>query len=521
MQSTQVSSAINTHRNDKLFSSRPDSVSLNTGRPTNNDIHEAPKLVLGNPPEDANKIGQETRNKAIKEMKFNFMDIFKPHQAFMKLVNKLLYQPQKIHPLNLAMKFQELKNAGLPMEDQFIKTKDDQYIRMWFAQNSKANAMTKIYFHGNAGDITSFTDQAIQDYQDGYNVCMASYRGYSGTNGIPTEQGLINDGLAIFEELIDRRGIAAETIDIKAHSLGAAVAIHAIEQRNRERNPAYYKEMKNIKSIADLDKLIIERFNHLTLGSTFVSIKELARDKFKFIPNFIKQLLTKNIWDNKGKIRLLSNIKHIRFLHGDKDQVIPLRHGQELQQFVRGLGMPSEIIIAEGADHDNVSATLSKQGKLYAIKALIPYQGHYNHITNPLSHSEKYAAEHAVDVCTPIGSPISAMRDGTVIDVQDQFEEHPQDFRAEADEKILEKLSQKTNYILIKGEDGLIQTYLHVQQASSKVKVGDKVKAGQEICSSGHNGATTEPHIHLEISIEDESAPNDKVSLPIQFTTTL
>lgn len=519
MQNTQVFSAIRTNPNSKpSYPIRPDPVSTNTGRPriAKPSLHKVKPSLL-QLPKEALVMGQEIRDQAKKERDISFLDIFSPRKLFMKFIDQLLYQPQKPSYLALSLKFKELQDAGLLLEDHFIKTKDDQYIRMWFAQNPKLNAQTKIYFHGNAGDVASFADQAIKDYQDGYNVCMASYRGYSGTNGIPTEQGLINDGLAVFEELIDRRGIAAETIDIKAHSLGTAVAIHALEQRNKEHNPDYYNGA--FKSVAELNKLITERFNHLTLISPFVSIKNLGKDRLKLIPNFIKQLLAKNIWDNKDKIRRLANVKHIRFLHGDKDLVIPLRHGQELQQFVRSLGMPSELVIAEGADHNNVSETLQKQDRHDAVKALIPYQGSYNHITNPLSHNEKYAAEHAIDVATPIGSPIAAMRDGTVIDIQDQFEEHPQDFRAELNEKVLEELSKKTNYILIEGDDGLIQGYMHVQQGSTKVKVGDKVKAGQEICRSGHNGATTEPHIHLEIGVRDKD--KGKKTLPIQFTTAL
>ena len=41
--------------------------------------------------------------------------------------------------------------------------------------------------------------------------------------------------------------------------------------------------------------------------------------------------------------------------------------------------------------------------------------------------------------------------------------------------------------------------YVHIQPHSAKVKVGDRVKAGQVLCSTGSIGFAPEPHLHLEV----------------------
>ena len=48
------------------------------------------------------------------------------------------------------------------------------------------------------------------------------------------------------------------------------------------------------------------------------------------------------------------------------------------------------------------------------------------------------------------------------------------------------------------GQDGpLYIEYVHVQENSFQVQVGDVVKRGQVICNSGESGFCPEPHLHF------------------------
>lgn len=95
----------------------------------------------------------------------------------------------------------------------------------------------------------------------------------------------------------------------------------------------------------------------------------------------------------------------------------------------------------------------------------------------------------ALDFKMPIGTSVTAIRDGKIILVEDAFDKHGEtaDFNRYA------------NYILIEHPDGTFASYIHLKQNSAKVKEGDMVTMGQEIALSGNTGWTSGPHLHLEV----------------------
>jgi murein DD-endopeptidase MepM/ murein hydrolase activator NlpD len=46
--------------------------------------------------------------------------------------------------------------------------------------------------------------------------------------------------------------------------------------------------------------------------------------------------------------------------------------------------------------------------------------------------------------------------------------------------------------------------YVHIEPHSVRVKVGDHVKAGQVLCTSGNVGFAPEPHLHFEVHRTDD-----------------
>jgi murein DD-endopeptidase MepM/ murein hydrolase activator NlpD len=56
--------------------------------------------------------------------------------------------------------------------------------------------------------------------------------------------------------------------------------------------------------------------------------------------------------------------------------------------------------------------------------------------------------------------------------------------------------------------------YVHIQQHSAQVKVGDRVSKGQVLCFSGQAGFCPEPHLHFQVQ---PSAENDALTLPFVF----
>lgn len=90
----------------------------------------------------------------------------------------------------------------------------------------------------------------------------------------------------------------------------------------------------------------------------------------------------------------------------------------------------------------------------------------------------RWGSLHAgIDIAAPVGTPILAVMDGTVIDSG--------------------PASGYGNWIRVQHDDGSISVYGHM--SSLAVAVGQRVVAGQNIAGMGNEGFSTGSHLHFEI----------------------
>jgi hypothetical protein len=82
-----------------------------------------------------------------------------------------------------------------------------------------------------------------------------------------------------------------------------------------------------------------------------------------------------------------------------------------------------------------------------------------------------------VDIAAPIGTPIYAVEDGTVIDAG--------------------PAAGFGMWVRLRGDDGTVTVYGHINTAL--VSVGQQVTAGDEIATVGNRGESTGPHCHFEV----------------------
>jgi murein DD-endopeptidase MepM/ murein hydrolase activator NlpD len=94
----------------------------------------------------------------------------------------------------------------------------------------------------------------------------------------------------------------------------------------------------------------------------------------------------------------------------------------------------------------------------------------------------------ALDFAMPVGTPIYAARDGIVYSYRDNSDEGG----------ISGKYKNKSNYIMIKHEDGSIGCYWHLQKDGVLIKSG-RVSKGQQIGISGATGQVVKPHLHFSV----------------------
>ncbi len=100
------------------------------------------------------------------------------------------------------------------------------------------------------------------------------------------------------------------------------------------------------------------------------------------------------------------------------------------------------------------------------------------------------------------GKDVFAIAEGTVIYATDK---HNDDKTFDMNVLSQDALELYGNCIAIQHKNGSVSIYGHLKHTSIKVKVGDKVKAQQQIAQIGVSGSSFFPHLHFEVRTDISS----------------
>ena len=94
----------------------------------------------------------------------------------------------------------------MDVEERVLKTPDGARVITWYGK-AQPGKPTLLYFHGNAGSLAVRAERIRRFMNEGWGVCMMSYRGYSGSKGSPTETANVADARLAYGALVqDGRG---------------------------------------------------------------------------------------------------------------------------------------------------------------------------------------------------------------------------------------------------------------------------------------------------------------------------
>ena len=169
-------------------------------------------------------------------------------------------------------------------------------ITEWLAPATSPDKPTIVFFHGNGSDRSDFVRAGERFHQRGWGVLLASYPGYSGNPGAPSEKTLMASARATLDAL----GQPPGGIIVWGHSLGSGVAARMASER---------------------------KLAGLVLEAPYTSITDVAAKSF---PVFPARLILKDHFDTRS---LVSVIKvPVLIIHAEGDPVIPFSMGKELAQ---------------------------------------------------------------------------------------------------------------------------------------------------------------------------------------------
>jgi uncharacterized protein len=186
--------------------------------------------------------------------------------------------------------------AGFPQaEEHVLTTADGEKVIVWHVP-AKPGHPVILYFHGNGDFLAGFFVRFRDMIADGTGVVALSYRGYFGSSGTPSEQGLLQDAAAAYAFTTAR--YSAERIVAWGFSLGTGVAIALAAEQ-------------------PVGKLILE--------APYTSIADVAASAF---PIFPVRFVMKDPFHSDQRIARVK--APLLFLHGAQDPTIPIAFGERL-----------------------------------------------------------------------------------------------------------------------------------------------------------------------------------------------
>jgi uncharacterized protein len=198
--------------------------------------------------------------------------------------------------------------AGFPeAEEHVLTTADGEKVIVWHVP-AKPGHPVVLYFHGNGDFLAGFFGRFRDVIADGTGIVALSYRGYAGSSGEPSEQGLLRDAAAAYAFTMAR--YSADKIVAWGFSLGTGVAVALAAEQ-------------------PVGKLILE--------APYTSIADVAAAAFRFLP--VRWLIRDGFRSDERIARVSAPLL---IMHGERDPTIPIGFGERLfalahepKQFVR------------------------------------------------------------------------------------------------------------------------------------------------------------------------------------------
>ncbi len=210
-------------------------------------------------------------------------------------------------------------DAGLPQAEEVeLRTADGATVIAWHMP-PREGAPVVLYFQGNGGAIRHRVHVFDKLRARGLGLVALSYRGYGGSSGSPSEEGLIADARAAYDFAAAR--YPAERIVLWGESLGSAVAVALAAARPVAR---------------------------IALQAPFSSAADVGAAHYPFLP---VRWLIKDPFRSDARIGRIT--VPVLIVHGERDGVVPIRFGERLYAQARE---PKRFVRLPGANHNDLDA---------------------------------------------------------------------------------------------------------------------------------------------------------------------
>jgi fermentation-respiration switch protein FrsA (DUF1100 family) len=231
--------------------------------------------------------------------------------------------------------------VGLEGAEEIVLTAEDGVrLRGWFVPGRGSSRFTLLVFNGNAGNRAYRAPLARAFRERGIAVLLLDYRGFGGSAGRPSEEGLARDARAARAYLDGRAGVDPSRVAYFGESLGAAVALRLA----LERPPAV-----------------------LVLRSPFASMAAVGGHHYPYLP---VAWLLRDRYPNRDRIARLAC--PLLVIAGDQDTIVPAAQSRAIADAARE---PKRFVVVAGADHNDPELVGGPQVIEETVRALDAWDG--------------------------------------------------------------------------------------------------------------------------------------------------
>lgn len=213
-------------------------------------------------------------------------------QLFQAQIDDKFYQPSK-----------EMKPIDLKFENISIPVEKDTITAILLKPNTAKPKATILFFHGAAGNVSTYVFMIKPLVEAGFQVAMVDFRGYGKSTGTPTHLNVAADGQKFFDTMLSRKDIKNTKILIYGASLGSQVATHLA---------------KNNK--AKISGLVIDGGM-----SSFADIAAVFAPQFK---DALAKMLA-SVYSAKENIKATEGLPKL-FIYSKNDNTVPFSQGEEI-----------------------------------------------------------------------------------------------------------------------------------------------------------------------------------------------
>lgn len=207
--------------------------------------------------------------------------------------------------------------AGFPeAEEHVLSTSDGERVIVWHVAPAPGRHVV-IYFPGNGDTLAGSAGRFADITSDGTGLVALSYRGYAGSSGQPSEQGLLRDAAAA--HAFAAALYPASKIVLWGFSLGSGVAVALAAEHS---------------------------IGGMILEAPYTSIADIAASAFPYLP--VRYLLKDQFYSDR---RIVEVAAPLLVMHGVRDDTIPMTFGERLFALARE---PKQFVRFGGGGHNDL-----------------------------------------------------------------------------------------------------------------------------------------------------------------------